>query len=116
MTEACQFHDMTTLSTLADAIKKADALHRLLQSGISLRICHGQAYLSFLGRPALSGGNAEITACNLFSCSVLINATPARKSSLFLTAIPDFKKAFLTSFSTWYSTSGIVKLSLTSLA
>ena len=73
-------------------------------------------YLDFFGRPAFSGDKAAITLLSFFMSMSLISATPARSNSLFLTATPAFRKAFLTSLKTWYSISGMVKLSRTSLA
>src|SRR3546814_10227089 len=71
-------------------------------------------YLFFFVRPALSAGKPAITARSLSMLVVLSRATPARNSSLFLTAMPDFRNAFFTSARIRYSLSGIVKLSRTS--
>ncbi len=73
-------------------------------------------YLSFLGRPALSGSRLPISVFKLATSVLLSSSTPIRKSWLFFTSIPAARHIFLAWLNNAYSDSGMVKLSRTSLA
>jgi hypothetical protein len=75
-----------------------------------------QDYLSFLGRPALSGSSLAISVFKLDRSVLLSNNKPTRRSWLFFASMPALRQAFFTWFNTAYSASGMVKLSRTNLA